>query len=106
MSTKTIADPLPTGTVTFLFTDIENSTPLAQQYPQELPSLLEQHNAILQEAIQTYHGHVFRTAGDSFSAAFFTADALRAALQSQRRLQGVTWHPVALKVRMGIHTGP
>ena len=98
---------LPTGTVTFLFTDIEDSTGMAQLYPAELPALLSQHNAILRQSIEAHHGHVFRIVGDAFCAAFFTAaDALDAAIQAQRHLQQVAWHPVELKVRMGVHTGP
>ena len=98
---------LPTGTVTFLFTDIEDSTGLAQKHPAEMPLLLSQHHAILRQSIQVHHGHVFRIMGDAFCAAFFTAtDALYAALQAQRQLQQVAWHPVAIKVRMGMHTGP
>jgi predicted ATPase/class 3 adenylate cyclase len=98
---------LPTGTVTFLFTDIENSAGLAQQYPAEMPSLLAQHHAVLRQSIEANHGHVFQIVGDAFCASFFTAaDAFRAALQAQRQLQQADWHPVVLKVRMGIHTGP
>jgi predicted ATPase/class 3 adenylate cyclase len=98
---------LPSGTVTFLYTDIEDSTGLAQQHPVEMPVLLSQHHAILRQSIQEHHGHIFRIMGDAFCAAFFTAsDALRAALQAQRRLQKTDWHPATLKVRMGIHTGP
>lgn len=48
---------LPTGTVTFLFADIEGSTTLAQQYPAELPALLPRHRAIVQQAIQAHDGH-------------------------------------------------
>ncbi len=98
---------LPTGTVTFLFTDIEDSAGLAQQHPDELPSLLARHHAILRQSIETHHGHVFRIAGDAFCAAFSTAaDALQAALNAQRQLQKADWHPGLLKVRMGVHTGP
>jgi predicted ATPase/class 3 adenylate cyclase len=98
---------LPSGTVTFLYTDIEDSTGLAQQHPVEMPVLLSQHHAILRQSIQEHHGHIFRIMGDAFCAAFFTAsDALLAALQAQRRMQQADWHPAALKVRMGIHTGP
>jgi class 3 adenylate cyclase len=64
---------LPTGTVTFLFTDIEGSTSLAQRYPDALSSLLAQHHCILQEAIAGHRGHVFQVVGDAFSAAFHTA---------------------------------
>jgi predicted ATPase/class 3 adenylate cyclase len=97
---------LPTGTVTFLFTDIEGSTALAQQFPSELPALLARHHAILQHAIQAHQGHVFRIIGDAFCAAFYTAgDALLAALDAQRGLQHEAWHPAPIKVRMGLHTG-
>ena len=48
---------LPTGTVTFLFTDIEGSTALAQQYPAALPALLARHHAILHEAIEAHYNH-------------------------------------------------
>lgn len=79
---------LPSGTVTYLFTDIEGSTKLAHEYPTEMPKLLARHNAILNQAIEAYHGFVFRIVGDSFSAAFDTArDALSAALEAQRTLQ-------------------
>src|SRR5512143_1390233 len=98
--------PLPTGTVTFLFTDIEGSTDLAQQYPEALPALLAQHHAILQQAIEAHHGSVFQIIGDSFCAAFHTApDALNAALDAQRGLQAADWTPAPIKVRMGINTG-
>src|SRR5512136_1167036 len=97
---------LPTGTVTFLFTDIEGSTSLAQQFPAELPALLARHHAILQQAIQAHSGHVFQIIGDAFCAAFPTAsDALQAALEAQRVLQHEAWHPAPIKVRMGLHTG-
>ncbi len=97
---------LPTGTVTFLFTDIEGSTALAQQFPAELPALLARHHAILHHAIQTHNGRVFQIIGDAFCAAFHTAsDALQAALDAQRGLQHEMWNPAPIKVRMGIHTG-
>jgi predicted ATPase/class 3 adenylate cyclase len=97
---------LPTGTVTFLFTDIEGSTALAQQYPAELHTLLARHHAILHQAIESHNGVVFQIIGDSFHAAFPTAaDALKAALDAQRDLQHETWNPAWIKVRMGLHTG-
>jgi predicted ATPase/class 3 adenylate cyclase len=96
----------PSGTVTFLFTDIEGSTRLAQEHPNEMPGLLARHNAIVHESIERHHGFVFRIVGDSFSAAFDTAsDALSAALDAQRALQGEAWSPAPVRVRMGIHTG-
>jgi predicted ATPase/class 3 adenylate cyclase len=97
---------IPTGTVTFLFTDIEGSTALAQAYPVEMPVLLEKHHAILSQSIEAHHGYVFRITGDAFAAAFPTsADALLAALDAQRKLAQEAWQPVPVKVRMGIHTG-
>lgn len=97
---------LPSGTVTFLFTDIEGSTTLAEQYPEALPALLARHNAIVQNAIESNHGQVFRIAGDAFCAAFRTpTDALRAALSAQRALQHELWTPAPVRVRMGLHTG-
>src|SRR5215208_319606 len=97
---------LPTGTVTFFFTDIEGSTKLAQEHPDEMPSLLARHNEILSESIAAHDGFTFRIVGDSFSAAFRTAtDALNAALDAQRKLQNELWSPAPIKVRMGVHTG-
>jgi predicted ATPase/class 3 adenylate cyclase len=97
---------LPTGTVTFLFTDIEGSTSLAQQYPEALPELLSRHHAILREAIQSRNGSILRVSGDGFVAAFYSAgEALQAALDAQRGLYREGWNPAPIRVRMGIHTG-
>ena len=97
---------LPSGTVTFLFTDIEGSTKLAQEYPDEMSSLLARHNQILHQAIERHNGYVFRVVGDSFAAAFhFASDALGAAVDAQRLLFSESWTPALIKVRMGIHTG-
>ena len=97
---------LPTGTVSFLFTDIEGSTKLAQQYPDNVTVLFERHNQILRQAIQTHNGFVFRIVGDAFCAAFQnTGDAMNAALDAQRGLYQEAWSPAPIKVRMGIHTG-
>ena len=97
---------IPTGTVTFLFTDIEGSTLLSQRYPDAMPDLLRRHNEILTQAAQAHDGYVFRAIGDSFTAAFASAiDALNAALDAQRLLLSEAWSPAPVKVRMGIHTG-
>ena len=97
---------LPTGTVTFLFTDIEGSTKLAQEYSDKLIVLLARHRELLQGAIQAHNGYIFQVVGDSFSVAFHSAsDALKAALEAQRCFQHEDWTPAPLKVRMGIHTG-
>jgi predicted ATPase/class 3 adenylate cyclase len=97
---------LPSGTVTFLFTDIEGSTKLAQEHPDMMPSLLARHNEILNQAIHLHDGFVFQIVGDSFSAAFHsTSEALNAALDAQQSLHNEAWWPAPIKVRMGIHTG-
>ena len=99
--------PLPTGTVTFLFTDIEGSTPLWEQHLQQMKIALQIHNAALRQAIETNGGIVFKTIGDSFQTAFPIAlQGLKAAIEGQRALQTATWNELGpLKVRMGLHTG-
>ncbi|HZJ21987.1 MAG TPA: adenylate/guanylate cyclase domain-containing protein, partial [Anaerolineales bacterium] len=97
---------LPSGSVTFLFTDIEGSTKLAQENPEAVPALLARHNEILNQAIELNNGYVFQIVGDSFAAAFHSAsDALHAALKAQRSLHHEAWSPAPIKVRMGLHTG-
>jgi predicted ATPase/class 3 adenylate cyclase len=97
---------LPTGTVTFLFTDIEGSTRLAQQYPGQWETLRARHHAILQSAMEAYHGYVFQIIGDAFCVAFHTAsEGLLAAIDSQRKLQAEIWGETPIRVRMGIHAG-
>src|SRR3989442_1286925 len=78
---------LPTGIVTFLFTDIEGSTRLWEQHPDAMRTGLARHDALLRYAIEAHGGHVFKTIGDQFCAAFATApDALAAAVAAQRAL--------------------
>jgi len=97
---------LPSGTVTFLFTDIEGSTKLSQEYPDAMQALLARHNQIMHQAIKVHDGHVFQVVGDSFAAAFHTPlGAIYAALDAQRNLYLEEWTPATIKVRMGIHTG-
>src|SRR5690348_4891443 len=96
----------PTGTVTFLFTDIEGSTRLAQTYPAEWETARQRHHTILNEAIEAHHGDVFQVSGDAFCAAFTTAAAgVLAALEAQRALQREDWGAILIRVRMGLHTG-
>ena len=77
----------PTGKVTFLFTDIEGSTRLAQEFPESLPTAIEKHHAIMHKAIESNNGFVFETVGDSFCCAFEKAeDAVKAAIQIQINL--------------------
>ncbi len=97
----------PAGTVTFLFSDIEGSTKLWEQQPDAMRPALARHDALLRRAIDTGGGFVFKTAGDSFCAAFADAPAaLSAALAAQRALHGAEGEEIGpLKVRMALHTG-
>jgi predicted ATPase/class 3 adenylate cyclase len=89
-----------------LFTDIEDSTKLAQEHPDQWESLRARHHAILQSAMDTHNGYVFQIIGDAFCAAFHTAkDGLAAAVEAQQKLQAEPWNGTPVKVRMGLHTG-
>jgi class 3 adenylate cyclase len=98
---------LPTGTVTFLFTDIEGSTRLLQELGDRYAAVRDDHAAILRHAIQEGGGVEVNTEGDSFFAAFRSpAGAVRAAFTAQRGLAGHNWSPgPPVRVRMGLHTG-
>jgi predicted ATPase/class 3 adenylate cyclase/Tfp pilus assembly protein PilF len=98
---------LPTGTLTFLFTDIEGSTKLWEQDSSSMQVALALHDEVLRSAIEERRGYVFKTVGDAFCCAFPTApDALEAALDTQRRLLSSEWEQTGpLKVRMALHTG-
>jgi predicted ATPase/class 3 adenylate cyclase/Tfp pilus assembly protein PilF len=98
---------LPTGTVTFLFTDVEGSTQLWQQHPLAMSDALRRHDAILQKSIQDHGGYVFKTVGDAFCAAFtHPVEALEAALDIQRTLRAQPWGNLrSLLVRIALHTG-
>src|SRR3712207_2804509 len=99
---------LPTGTVTFLFTDIEGSTTRWEQHQDAMQVALARHDAILRQAIEGHGGVVFKTVGDAFYTAFATApDALAAALGAQRALHTEAWDEQLgpVRVRMALHTG-
>ncbi len=98
---------LPTGTVTFLFTDIQGSTPLWERDPERMAEALQAHNLALRTAIESHGGVVFKIVGDEFQTAFPTASqALRAAVAGQRALSAAAWNDLGeLSVRMGLHTG-
>lgn len=97
---------IPTGIVTFLFTDIEGSTKLAQEFPEKLLLYLEKHNTLLHESIESNRGFVFKKVGDAFCSAFESADdAVKAAIEAQLKLSDEKWDTSAIKVRMGIHIG-
>ena len=99
--------PPPTGTLTFLFTDIEGSTRLWQSAPVAMQASLARHDELLREGIESRGGHVFKTAGDAFHAAFATPWlALDAALAVQQALYAESWPPESpIRVRMALHSG-
>ena len=92
---------LPTGTVTFLFTDVEGSTRLLQEHGAGYADLLDEHRRALREAFTGHDGVEVDTQGDAFFVAFSrAADAVAAAAEARQALeQG------PIRVRMGIHTG-
>ena len=99
---------LPTGTVTFLFTDLEGSTALLKRLGRDrYEEVLAEHSRLLGAAVAAHEGRVVDTQGDSVFVAFRTAaDAVSAAVDAQRDLAAQTWPDDAeLKVRMGLHTG-
>jgi predicted ATPase/class 3 adenylate cyclase len=98
---------LPTGTVTFLFTDIEGSTRMLQALGDLYAPLLSEHHRLLREAVESNGGVPVGTEGDSLFAAFGNASGgVAAAVAAQRALAGAAWPAGAkVKVRMGLHTG-
>jgi YVTN family beta-propeller protein len=98
---------LPSGAVTFLFTDIEGSTRLLKQLRERYGEVLNEHQRLLRAAFEAHRGHEVDTQGDSFFVAFASArDALLAAVEGQLALLSHTWpEGVQIKVRMGLHTG-
>ena len=98
---------LPSGTVTFLFTDIEGSTRLWEEFPDAMQGALARHDEIVRGAIEAHAGHVVKTTGDGFHAAFATAaDAIAAAVEVQLGLVAEPWAETgAFRVRIGVHTG-
>src|SRR2546425_4097569 len=111
--------PFPTGTVTFLFTDIEGSTTLWEQHPDAMQAALARHDSLLRHAIESSDGCIVKNMGDGVYAVFAVAtDAVAACLAAQRCLPepeaGASnpaprateaRMPLSLRVRMGLHTG-
>src|SRR5215211_5946779 len=97
----------PTGTVTFLFTDIEGSTKMWERSPQAMQTALARHDELLGAVIEECGGYAFKRLGDAFCCAFPTApDSLEAALEGQRTLLSSDWEQTEpLRVRMALHVG-
>jgi len=99
--------PLPTGTVTFLFTDVVGSTSLWEVQREAMHISLARHDALLRGCIVDGGGYVVKTTGDGFHAVFADAsDAIEAAIAGQKALHAEPWSKAAtIRVRMALHTG-
>jgi predicted ATPase/class 3 adenylate cyclase len=104
---RSLAAARPTGTVTFLFTDIEGSTQRWERDRDAMSAALTRHDEILRDAIVDHGGFLFKTVGDAFCAAFATAgDAAAAAIGAQRALDAADFGDVGgVRVRAALHTG-
>src|SRR5262249_11725857 len=98
---------LPSGTVTFLFTDLEGSTRLWEEHPDAMQEALARHDEILRDAVVGHHGVVVKSTGDGAHAAFAdAAAAVMAAVGAQLALVSEVWEATGpLRVRMGVHSG-
>src|SRR4051794_3962807 len=96
-------DSFPSGTVTFLFTDLEGSTRLWQEHPDEMGTALVRHDEILRAAVASHHGHTVKTTGDGIHAAFAAAhDAIEAAVAAQHAIADEDWGVLGpLRIRIG-----
>jgi len=109
--TTTIPDRrnLPTGTLTFLLTDIESSTQLWESYPDSMKAVLARHDELIESSVESHHGQVVkpRGEGDSRFAVFQLAtDAVLAAMDIQQLIWGEGWRiPEPIRVRIALHTG-
>ena len=97
----------PSGTVTFLFTDIEGSTQLWEHHPEAMRTAYARHESILRAAVAMHNGYAYKMIGDAFQIAFETApEAVATALEIQRALHVEPWPETGpLHVRMALHTG-
>jgi class 3 adenylate cyclase len=111
MATRLDSDPpdsaRPTGTVAFLFTDIEGSTQRWESNRRAMDDAMKRHDALLRVAIERHSGYVFKTIGDAFCVAFArVSDAVATAFEAQRALSAEDFSSVGgLTVRMGLHAG-
>ena len=97
----------PSGTITFLFTDIEGSTRLLEMMGTQYAVALSEHHEIMRATIQKWNGREVDTQGDAFFVTFSRAlDAVQCAAEAQRALTSHRWpQDESLRVRMGLHTG-
>ncbi len=97
----------PSGTVTFLFSDVEGSTQLWESHTEAMREALRRHDEILRHSIENARGYIFKTIGDAFCAAFSAApDAVQAAVDIQTGLRAEHWDlPRPIRVRIALHSG-
>jgi predicted ATPase/class 3 adenylate cyclase len=107
MSGRGVEGLIPSGTVTFVFTDVEGSTRRWERDPQAMEAALRRHDELVRAALEANGGFVFKTVGDAFCAAFARpADGLRGALAAARALAAEDFSAVGgLRVRSAVHTG-
>ncbi|MCK5646444.1 MAG: tetratricopeptide repeat protein [Anaerolineales bacterium] len=107
MTPKKSSSPVPGGTVTFLFTDIEGSTRLLHQLGEDYVLVLDEHRKLMRKTFAAWRGQEVDTQGDSFFVAFGSAgDAIAAAVEIQKKIHDYVWpNGVEVRVRMGLHTG-
>jgi predicted ATPase/class 3 adenylate cyclase len=99
-------DIIPAGTLTFLFTDVEGSSVLWEQFPSQMKLALETHDKTMRREIESSNGFVFKTVGDAFCATFSRPlNAVNAAVSIQRELSSKDWDQAVIKVRMALHSG-
>ena len=97
---------LPSGTVTFLFTDVVASTRSWEEHGAAMAAALEHHDRLFREAVERNDGYVVKMTGDGAHAVFASApSALRVACEAQRAMSAQEWGETPLRVRMAVHTG-
>ncbi len=93
-------EEFPTGVVTFLFTDLENSTHLWEEYPAEMKSALARHNAIIASNGNAGNGKIVKTTGDGFHAVFRSpTDAVQTVVSAQKTILSIDWSRIG---RLGV----
>ncbi|MBA3687498.1 MAG: adenylate/guanylate cyclase domain-containing protein, partial [Chloroflexi bacterium] len=99
--------PLPSGTVTFLFSDVEGSTQLLERHGALMGEALSRHHDLFEQVVERHQGAIFETVGDAVYAAFARPqDAVAAALEAHRGLASEDWGPIGrIAVRIAVHTG-
>jgi predicted ATPase/class 3 adenylate cyclase len=104
---RSLGSDLPSGTITFLMTDIEGSTKLWQDHPDEMRTALNRHDDLFKSVVVAGHGSFVKSTGDGMLAVFARApDAVATALNAQLALLNAQWEPnVQLNVRMALHAG-